>query len=80
MRVRVKLERPAQMAAANYEIVETDEAGHITATYVQSGATKDASSRVDVILPAQSKSPWQKVLDVFLPAGYPQSVTSDYLE
>lgn len=68
------------MATANYEIVETDEAGNITATYIQSGATKDGNARVDVISPKESKSTWQKALDVFLPAGYPYSVTSDYLE
>lgn len=68
------------MATANYEIVETDDAGNTTATYVESTSTQDGSSRVDLILPKESRSPWRKVLDVFLPAGYPQSVTNDYLE
>lgn len=68
------------MAATQYEIVETDEAGAVTATYVQSSSMGGGNSRVDVILPDQSKSPWQKVLDVFLPAGYPHSVTGDYLQ
>jgi len=31
-------------------------------------------------LPKETKSPWQRLLDVFLPAGYPHSVTDDYLE
>lgn len=35
---------------------------------------------MDVILPERTKSYWQQLLDVFLPAGYPQSVTEDYLE
>lgn len=31
-------------------------------------------------LPESGKTAWQRVLDVFLPAGYPQSVTEDYIE
>lgn len=31
-------------------------------------------------LPKRTKSPCQRALDVFLPAGYPHSVTDDYLE
>lgn len=30
--------------------------------------------------PAERKSLWSQTLDVFLPAGYPHSVTHDYLE
>ena len=69
------------MATSSLEIVETDDAGIVTATYVQSSTgVSTGASRVDVILPKESKSPWQKMLDIFLPAGYPHSVTSDYLE
>ncbi|KAL6707208.1 hypothetical protein ACN47E_004755 [Coniothyrium glycines] len=57
------------------EIVERDEAGNITATYVASG-----KYRVDVILPEASKSHVKQLLDVFLPAGFPQSVTDDYIQ
>ena len=31
-------------------------------------------------LPDNPKTIWNKCLDVFLPAGYPQSVTDDYLK
>ncbi|KAF1849955.1 DUF647-domain-containing protein [Cucurbitaria berberidis CBS 394.84] len=61
--------------AATYEIVERDEAGNITTTYLASGG-----SRVDVIRPKETKSYVQQVLDVFLPAGFPQSVTEDYIQ
>ncbi|KAF3036967.1 hypothetical protein E8E12_007957 [Didymella heteroderae] len=57
------------------EIKEFDEAGDVVATYVASG-----NSRVDVVLPREKKSYSQRVLDVFLPAGYPQSVTEDYIQ
>lgn len=30
--------------------------------------------------PAESTGIWQKALNVFLPTGYPNSVTKDYLE
>lgn len=68
------------MAATECEIVESDEAGNITATYVQTAGSKEKASRIDVIYPTQSKALWQRALDVFLPAGYPHSVTDDYLE
>ncbi|KAK4496294.1 hypothetical protein PRZ48_012274 [Zasmidium cellare] len=61
-------------------ITEFDEAGNVTATYVQSEGGTQGHSRVDVIPPSDSKSLWQKGLDVFLPVGYPHSVTHDYLE
>ncbi|KAF2399224.1 DUF647-domain-containing protein [Trichodelitschia bisporula] len=71
------------MAGSRLEIVEVDEAGNTTATYItnegSAGKKPDPSSRVDVILPQDPKSLWQKGLDVFLPAGYPQSVTEDYM-
>ncbi|KAH7389554.1 vitamin B6 photo-protection and homoeostasis-domain-containing protein [Phaeosphaeria sp. MPI-PUGE-AT-0046c] len=53
---------------AAYEIVERDEAGRVMKTYVGNG-----DGRVDVITPKDTKSYAQQVLDVFLPAGYPQS-------
>ncbi|KAF2117712.1 vitamin B6 photo-protection and homoeostasis-domain-containing protein [Lophiotrema nucula] len=62
------------------EIVERDEAGNIVASYVESRSEKrESSSRVDVILPKETKSYSQQLLDVFLPAGYPSSVTEDYI-
>ncbi|KAF2269277.1 DUF647-domain-containing protein [Lojkania enalia] len=69
------------MASTKLEIVERDEAGVVTASYVESKSEKrSGGSRVDVILPAQTKSYAQQLLDVFLPAGYPQSVTEDYIQ
>ncbi|KAK5138337.1 hypothetical protein LTR08_003398 [Meristemomyces frigidus] len=68
------------MAQKSFEITEHDDAGNITATYVSSSTDSKGVSRVDVILPDKTKSPWQRMLDVFLPAGYPHSVTDDYLE
>ncbi|KAK3710071.1 hypothetical protein LTR37_010502 [Vermiconidia calcicola] len=68
------------MAEKQLEITEHDDAGNITATYVQSAASQSGASRVDVILPTVVKSPWQRALNVFLPTGYPHSVTKDYLE
>lgn len=61
-------------------IVENDEAGNITATYVETADSEEILSRIDVIYPRDSRALWQRVLDVFLPAGYPHSVTDDYLE
>ena len=68
------------MSLQRCEIVESNEAGNTTATYVQTAGSKGGSERVDVILPENTKAVWQRVLDVFLPAGYPHSVTNDYLE
>ncbi|KAF2759643.1 DUF647 domain protein [Pseudovirgaria hyperparasitica] len=61
------------------EIYELDEAGKLTSTYVET-INNEGKTRIDVIFPNDGKSPWQKLLDVFLPAGYPHSVTEDYLE
>lgn len=68
------------MATQKCEIIETDEAGNVTATYVQTVWSKESMGRVDVINTNNSKALWQRVLDIFLPSGYPQSVTDDYLE
>ncbi|PPJ56194.1 hypothetical protein CBER1_10340 [Cercospora berteroae] len=70
------------MAAKSFRIREYGDADNVVATYVQSlGSEKE--SRVDVIRPENSKSItslWNKTLDVFLPVGFPHSVTDDYLE
>ncbi|GIZ44324.1 hypothetical protein CKM354_000752500 [Cercospora kikuchii] len=70
------------MAAKSFRIREYDDADNVVATYVQSlGGEKE--SRVDVIRPGNSTSItslWSKTLDVFLPVGFPHSVTDDYLE
>ncbi|KAK6388159.1 hypothetical protein LTR65_008167 [Meristemomyces frigidus] len=62
------------------EVTEHDEAGNVTATYISTPTDTKGTSRVDVILPEKTKSPWQRLLDVFLPAGFPHSVTDDYVQ
>ncbi|KAF2178085.1 DUF647-domain-containing protein [Zopfia rhizophila CBS 207.26] len=69
------------MAPTRLEVVEHDEAGNITSSYIESDAPqKDGKLRVDILLPETTKGYWQQLLDVFLPAGYPQSVTEDYIQ
>ncbi|KAF2721430.1 DUF647-domain-containing protein [Polychaeton citri CBS 116435] len=64
------------------EIVERDEADNIIGTYIESRSesTEEPSNRIDVVYPNKRKPSWQRLLDVFLPTGYPHSVTEDYLE
>jgi hypothetical protein len=60
------------------ELHETDEVGRPTATYIISTSTNNSLSRVDTI-PAVDKLPvTQRLLGVFLPNGYPHTVSSDY--
>ncbi|KAI7330773.1 DUF647-domain-containing protein [Hortaea werneckii] len=68
------------MSGKRLEFTEHDEAGNVTATYISSPENSEGLSRVDVILPEKTKSVGQRLLDVFLPVGYPYSVTDDYLE
>ncbi|KAJ5309188.1 hypothetical protein N7508_004567 [Penicillium antarcticum] len=67
---------------------ETDEAGNSTATYIYSGdgaSRRTSSGRVDVMTSPSSTSLWStkplvsSLSDVFLPSGYPHSVSDDYL-
>ncbi|QDS76630.1 hypothetical protein FKW77_007923 [Venturia effusa] len=69
------------MSKPRFDIEEYDEAGNLVATYVQSLSRRSEgeAARVDVVLPGTPKSVWNQCLDVFLPSGYPQSVTDDYL-
>ncbi|EME84443.1 uncharacterized protein MYCFIDRAFT_187449 [Pseudocercospora fijiensis CIRAD86] len=62
------------MADQPLRITEYDEADTVTATYVQSEGKSQGLSRVDVI------TAWQRAVDVFLPVGFPHSVSEDYLE
>ncbi|KAK6433454.1 hypothetical protein LTR95_010369 [Oleoguttula sp. CCFEE 5521] len=64
---------------ANLEVIEHDDAGNVTMTHVES-TNDQGNARVDLVRPLQTKSLLQRTLDVFLPAGYPHSVTSDYFE
>ena len=60
------------------EIHETDEVGRATAMYIVSSSTTKALSRVDTV-PAVDKLPLtQRLLGIFLPNGYPHTVSSDY--
>ncbi|KAI9733236.1 MAG: hypothetical protein M1834_003320 [Cirrosporium novae-zelandiae] len=68
------------MTGKTLEIEETDEAGNVIATYFESHPTNSSASRIDVAYPPHQNNIPQKVLSVFLPAGYPNSVTHDYLE
>ncbi|KAI5359758.1 putative Root UVB sensitive family [Septoria linicola] len=71
------------MASKSLRIQEYNDADNVVATYVQSEGTEKERSRIDVLRPDSSKSVlslWHKTLDVFLPVGFPQSVTDDYLE
>lgn len=62
-------------------IEERDRANNLVATYIRSsqGASEERT-RFDVVLPKGSKSYVRSVLNAFLPAGYPHSVTKDYME
>ncbi|KAK4962335.1 hypothetical protein LTR66_012691 [Elasticomyces elasticus] len=63
------------------QVLECDEAGAVTATYTQTPVSPSdgrETTRIDTIHPTNPKRPWQRGLDVFLPAGYPHSVTDDY--
>ncbi|KAK6007601.1 hypothetical protein QM012_004415 [Aureobasidium pullulans] len=60
-------------------LTETDEAGNVVATYHQTSTAKRSATRIDRIVPDGSQKSLKTLLDVFLPSGYPQSVTEDYL-
>ncbi|CZT10646.1 related to DUF647 domain protein [Rhynchosporium agropyri] len=61
------------------EIVEIDQASNVVATYIKS-ASGEKGERIDIVIPKNTNSYAKIVLNAFLPAGYPHSVTSDYLE
>ncbi|KAF1810213.1 hypothetical protein P152DRAFT_460718 [Eremomyces bilateralis CBS 781.70] len=65
-------------ATTPQEIIERDEAGNIRTTYILS-SNGEGRERLDLLPPPRSKSVPEQLLDVFLPAGYPQSVTEDYI-
>lgn len=69
------------MASQRLNIVETDEAGKRLAMYVVSKNAGDKEERIDVVHPdTAQETTGQTLLDIFLPAGFPHSVTSDYVE
>ncbi|KAL1304812.1 hypothetical protein AAFC00_003740 [Neodothiora populina] len=61
-------------------ITQANEVGKVIATYVESPTTAKGDARIDVIPSEQPKGLWKQLLEVFLPTGYPHSVTEDYLE
>ncbi|KAL2073199.1 hypothetical protein VTL71DRAFT_10523 [Oculimacula yallundae] len=61
------------------EIEEIDQASNVVATYIKS-ASGEKGERIDIVIPKNVNSYAKSVLNAFLPAGYPHSVTSDYLE
>jgi hypothetical protein len=70
--------RETQNLMEPVEIHETDEVGRATATYIISSSTSKALSRVDTV-PAVDQLPLtQRFLGIFLPNGYPHTVSSDY--
>lgn len=60
-----------------FEILETDEVGRATATYIVSFSAS-ALSRVDAVRTVNKLPLIQRFLGVFLPTGYPHTVSSDY--
>ncbi|KAE9968361.1 hypothetical protein EG328_007633 [Venturia inaequalis] len=63
---------------ADLQVAEYDKAGVLKATYVESTAVKRGPKRVDVIRPKSEKGLTRKLIDVFLPDGYPHCVSDDY--
>ena len=59
-------------------IFETDEVGRLTATYISSPASGKLVDRVDVLPTSQSIPYVQRLLSIFLPTGYPHTVSADY--
>ncbi|KAE9965889.1 hypothetical protein EG328_009313 [Venturia inaequalis] len=72
------------MSEPRFDMEEYDEAGDLVASYIQSFSKRSETevARVDVVVPSTSNpiSVWNMCIDVFLPAGYPHSVTDDYLK
>ncbi|KAL5380295.1 hypothetical protein DPSP01_007870 [Paraphaeosphaeria sporulosa] len=66
-------------SAGRLELSERDDAGHLTVTFIETAAGK-GGSRVDAVRPRESKTYAQQLLEVFLPAGYPHTVTEDYIQ
>ncbi|KAK2625151.1 hypothetical protein QTJ16_005520 [Diplocarpon rosae] len=68
-----------QISESIHEIEEIDQAKNVVATYIRS-SFDEKGERVDIVTPKNANSYARTVLNAFLPAGYPNSVTDDYLE
>ena len=60
------------------EILETDEVGRSLATYVLTLETDKNVRRIDVVPASSNARPGQRLLSLFLPSGYPHTVSHDY--
>ncbi|KAG9569588.1 DUF647-domain-containing protein, partial [Aureobasidium melanogenum] len=67
------------MSQPTLVLTETDEAGNVVATYHQTSTDERNATRIDRIVPEGSQKSLKTLLDIFLPSGYPNSVTEDYL-
>ncbi|KAH0207854.1 DUF647-domain-containing protein, partial [Aureobasidium melanogenum] len=67
------------MSKPTLVLTETDEAGNVVATYYQTSTDERNATRIDRIVPEGSQKSLKTLLDIFLPSGYPNSVTEDYL-
>ena len=59
-------------------IFETDEVGRPTASFVSTPANGQLTDRIDVLPALQSPPLSRRLLSVFLPTGYPHTVSADY--
>ena len=60
------------------ELREVDEVGRVTSVYVSSKSPDASSGRVDLIGQPNEAPLGQRLLSVFLPSGYPLTVSPDY--
>ncbi|CAL3967564.1 unnamed protein product [Diplocarpon coronariae] len=72
---------PKRISESMLEIEEIDQADNVLATYIKS-SPGEKSERIDIVIqtPKNASGYARIVLNAFLPAGYPNSVTDDYLE
>ncbi|KFY60164.1 hypothetical protein V496_05436 [Pseudogymnoascus sp. VKM F-4515 (FW-2607)] len=72
---------PPEYEKAN-EIQEFDASGQLvtTLTVLRESLAKYPKSRIDISIPKRSHSWLKSFMEIFLPAGYPNSVTEDYME
>ncbi|PBP19045.1 DUF647 domain-containing protein [Diplocarpon rosae] len=68
-----------QISESILEFEEVDQAKNVVATYIKS-SFDEKGERVDIVTPKNANSYARTVLNAFLPAGYPNSVTDDYLD
>lgn len=62
------------MTTLPLEIEERDSSGALLSTYIHTSSSR----RIDVLAPPTPKPLIARILDIFLPSGYPASVSPDY--